>query len=91
MKLQTIILTVVIVLILAISAICQVLPAYNRMKENRREVAEKEELYNRYHAEYQTLDQHVHDLKNDPAAIEKEAREKYNHCRPGEIIYKPAE
>lgn len=33
------------------------------------------------------LKQHVDRLKNDPDAIEHEAREKLHYARPGEVIY----
>jgi cell division protein FtsB len=33
------------------------------------------------------LRQHVDHLKNDPDAIEHEAREKLHYARPGEVIY----
>ncbi|HXS78459.1 MAG TPA: septum formation initiator family protein [Terracidiphilus sp.] len=33
------------------------------------------------------LRQHVERLKNDPDAIEHEAREKLHYARPGEVIY----
>ena len=33
------------------------------------------------------LKQHVDHLKNDPDAIEHEAREKLHYARPGEVIY----
>ena len=33
------------------------------------------------------IKQHVERLKNDPDAIEHEAREKLHYARPGEVIY----
>jgi cell division protein FtsB len=33
------------------------------------------------------LQQHVSDLKDDPDAIEREARERLHYARPGEVIY----
>jgi cell division protein FtsB len=37
--------------------------------------------------ENQHLAHHVDALKNDPKAIEKEAREQLRYARPGEVIY----
>src|SRR6185312_17247102 len=37
--------------------------------------------------ENQRLTQRVDSLKNDPKAIEKEAREQLRYARPGEVIY----
>ena len=34
------------------------------------------------------LKAHINHLKNDPDAIEYEAREKLHYARPGEVIYK---
>ena len=39
------------------------------------------------HQENQRLQQQVEGLKNDPAAIEKEAREQLRYARPGEKVY----
>jgi len=33
------------------------------------------------------LQQHIQDLKNDPDAIEHEARERLHYARPGEVIW----
>ena len=37
--------------------------------------------------ENQRLEQHIHALKNNPEAIEKQARDQLHLTRPGEIIY----
>lgn len=33
------------------------------------------------------MSQHIRDLKSDPKAIEREAREQLRYARPGEVIY----
>ncbi len=58
-------------------------------------------VYEHKRAQYQQLDQQIQDLqtentklsqdvkelKNDPKAIEKEAREQLRYARPGEVVY----
>lgn len=58
-------------------------------------------VYEHKRAEYQKLDQQIQDLqaendrlnhsvkelKSDPKAIEKEAREQLRYARPGEVVY----
>jgi cell division protein FtsB len=60
-------------------------------------------VYRQKKAEYQSLQKEIGDLQhendsftqqiksleNDPAAIEKEAREQLHYARPGEVIYVP--
>ena len=41
----------------------------------------------RIQKENEALSQRIQNLKSDPAAIEKEAREQLRYARPGEVIY----
>jgi len=71
----------------AIISLALLLPAFHKLRKMKIRVAELEtELSDRID-ECHRLNKLVYDLKNNPNAVEKVAREKFSLCRPGEVIY----
>ena len=60
---------------------------YLTLRARRREVRQLESEVRRLAEENQRLDREVNRLRNDPAAIERVAREEMKLARPGEVIY----
>jgi cell division protein FtsB len=60
---------------------------YLTLRARQREVRQLENEVRRLTEEKQRLDREVNRLRNDPAAIERVAREEMKLVRPGEIIY----
>lgn len=85
-KVLTAVIYVLLVLVLIVSGIL-VLPAYRKYKQTKQDVISLRDDLDRVRAEYLTLQQEVHDLQHNAAAVEKVAREKYHLCRDGEVIY----
>jgi cell division protein FtsB len=62
----------------------------NGMLTYQRKRAESKQLQQeieRLQQENSKLTQHIRELKSDPKAIEREAREQLRYARPGEVIY----
>jgi cell division protein FtsB len=59
----------------------------NNYEEKRSEDKALKQQINSLQRENGQLKDHVGRLKNDPDAIEFEAREKLHYARPGEVIY----
>ena len=85
-KVLTAVIYVLLVLVLIVSGIL-VLPAYQKFKHTKQDVANLRADLDRVKGEYLTLQQEVHDLQHNASAVEKVAREKYHLCRDGEVIY----
>lgn len=60
---------------------------YLTLRARQREVRQLENEVRRLTEENHRLDREVNRLRNDPAAIERVAREEMKLARPGEIIY----
>ncbi len=58
--------------------------AYQR---KRAEYQKFQEEVNRLQKENDRISQQVRELKSDPKAIEREAREQLRYARPGEVVY----
>ena len=58
--------------------------AYQKKKAEYRSLQKDVEKVQK---ENDDLSQRINNLKSDPAAIEKEAREQLRYARPGEVIY----
>lgn len=84
-KIQTVVIALLLLIVLTCSTI-QVIPTYLKMKEAKREVAEKTAQLERIRAEVHSYQQDIHDLEHKPSATEKIAREKFNYCRDTETI-----
>ncbi|HXB21664.1 MAG TPA: septum formation initiator family protein [Candidatus Solibacter sp.] len=56
-------------------------------EQKRREQRELNQQIESLRKQNDFLDQQIKALKNDPQAIEKEAREKLRYARPGEVVY----
>jgi len=56
-------------------------------EQKRREQRELSRQIESLVKQNKSLDQQIKALKNDPQAIEKEAREKLRYARPGEVVY----
>jgi cell division protein FtsB len=63
------------------------LPVYADFRDAKRaeEKLNEELLYLDY--EFREVQEEIHALKNNPKAVERVAREKFNWCRPEEKIY----
>ena len=85
-KVLTAVIYVLLVLVLIVSGILE-LPAYQKFKHTKQDVANLRADLDRVKGEYLTLQQEVHDLQHNASAVEKVAREKYHLCRDGEVIY----
>lgn len=59
----------------------------NNYEQKRAQNRELQQQINSLQQENGNLKDHVARLKNDPDAIEFEAREKLHYTRPGEVIY----
>ena len=62
----------------------------NGMLAYRQKVAEYHQLQQQIQqaqVENEKLQERIKQLKSDPQAIEREAREKFRYARPGELIY----
>ena len=78
-----------IVALVAVTCLCvyMLLPAYSDYNRARSEIRELEENNLRLELESRRLRDSIHDLQNDPKAIERIAREKLGWCREDEKIY----
>ncbi len=74
--------------ILLLVAFAVLMPAYKKMKEKQSEIYELEKQLAEKKAEIQELKEELNGLDSNPDTVEKVAREKYNLCREGEIVYK---
>ena len=69
-------------------SVAMVHPVYSNYRKMEKYVEAKKREYNELREEKLTLLSEVHDLEQDPEAIEKVARERFNMCKEGEIIIK---
>ena len=60
---------------------------YLQMRQRQREVRQLDLEIRHLQQENQRLEQGIQKLRNDPAAIERIAREEMKLARPGEIIF----
>lgn len=72
----------------AVISFALVFPAYHERGKMRALVAQRQAELDRKNAECKERKRLLEDLDNNPKAIEKVAREKYNLHRSGDIIYK---
>ena len=56
-------------------------------ERKRAETKQLQKEIDRLQDENLRMTQHIRELKSDPKAIEKEAREQLRYARPGEVIY----
>ena len=81
--------------ILVLLLICVALIVHNVFSQNgylasrrqRKELHELEQKIQQIKVENQELDHENHELKSNPAAVERLAREQYGLAKPGEKIY----
>lgn len=78
---------ILVILTIGVGFFLQVVPVYRKMKQAELAVAEKTATRDRLRAELHSLQQEVHDLEHERAAIEKVAREKFHLCKEDEQIY----
>ncbi len=74
--------------ILLVLAFAILMPIFDKMRKTQATIYELENELASKKAEIQMLREEFHGLHSDPETIEKVAREKYNFCRSGEIIYR---
>ncbi len=77
----------VVVVALIISFEWILVPAYRKKVSMEKKLQEKREINEQLSGEIMAFQREIHDLEHNPAATEKVAREKFNYCREGEIIY----
>jgi cell division protein FtsL len=85
-KLLKLFIYLLLFLVLVISGI-MVVPAYRKYRRTEQDVEMLQAELDRVKGEYLTIQQEVHDLQHNAAAVEKVAREQYHLCRDGEVIY----
>jgi cell division protein FtsL len=61
---------------------------YLAMRRSREQIEELRGQIEKLNQENQALAEHINELKTDPEAIEKIAREEMGLARPGEMIFK---
>lgn len=71
----------------AIASLTLLLPASRRLNLARERMATLETELAARNREVAEMRQFLHDLKDNPRAVEKVAREKFGLCREGETIY----
>ena len=64
-----------------------IFPAYNNLKKMTVRVSDLEKELEKRKNECSLLRRQLYDLQNNPKAVEKVAREKYNMCAEGETVY----
>ncbi|HEX5412655.1 MAG TPA: septum formation initiator family protein [Terriglobia bacterium] len=60
---------------------------YMTLRREKKDYTALQEQIHKVSKENQQLEQKIHALKNNPDAIEKQARDQLRMARPGEIIY----
>ncbi|TAM81027.1 MAG: septum formation initiator family protein [Acidobacteria bacterium] len=60
---------------------------YMTLRREKKEYTSLQQQIQTISKENQQLDQKIHALKNNPAAVEKQARDQLRLARPGEVIY----
>lgn len=73
--------------VFAVVAFALLFPAYNNLKKMEIKLSELESKLDTKKAECTELRKRLNELENNPKAIEKIAREKFNMCKKDEIIY----
>ena len=63
------------------------LKSWRNLNEMKGRVSKLEEELRRKNIDYMELRQEIYNLKNNPHAVEKVAREKYKLAKEGETIY----
>ncbi len=91
MKKYQIIIFILVFLTVLVGVAAQVVPVYRKRQQMQIEVAEKKAELERVRGELSVLQMEIDELERKPAATEKVARERFNYCREGEIIYDYAE
>ena len=64
------------------------LPSYTKLQDLKQRNLDFEEKTVKLQQEVESLNQRLYRLENDPAYLEKVAREKMGVARKGEVIYK---
>ncbi|HET7099964.1 MAG TPA: septum formation initiator family protein, partial [Terriglobia bacterium] len=60
---------------------------YLTLRHEKKEYTALQQQVQAVSVENQQLEQKIHTLKNNPAAVEKQARDQLHLAKPGEIIY----
>jgi len=77
----------VVIIAVAIVSLAFLLPAYHQRNQMKTRVAELEMELAERDREAAAMRQFLHDLQNNPRAVEKVAREKFGLCQEGELIF----
>lgn len=77
----------VVIAAVAIVSLVFILPASHRLNQMKSRVAQLEEELAARRREAVEMEQFLRDLRDNPRAVEKVAREKFGLCRPDEVIY----
>lgn len=76
---------VILVVVFAVSLVL-IIPVWDDYQTASREVVDLQEQLRAYEAEYLTLQQEIHDLEHNPAAITAVARGKFHLQYPNETV-----
>lgn len=60
---------------------------YMTLREQKKEYRQLQQQIQTISGQNQQLEQKIHALKNNPEAVEKQARDQLHLAKPGEIIY----
>ena len=74
-------------LMLTVAVSAMLLKSWKNLNEMKAKVSKMEEELRQKNIDYMELRQEIYNLKNNPHAVEKVAREKYRMARKGETIY----
>ena len=75
-------------IVIIIASAAMIWPVYRKHQKIKDYVGELNDELKRKTAEAVELNKLVHELENDPDAIEKVARERFGMCKPGEAVLK---
>ena len=87
MKFVHALIVVIVAITIVVGAFAMLVPVYKKMRQAEQTVRVKREIHEQLRGEIMTIPQEIHDLEHNSSATEKIAREKFNYCREGEIIY----
>ena len=74
-------------LMLTIAVGIMLIKSWKNLNNMKAKVSKMEEELRQKNIEYMELRQEIYNLKNNPHAVEKVAREKYKLARKGETVY----
>ena len=77
----------VLALVLLVGAGLWLFPAWQDYAKTREAIVDVQAQSLQHQAENEALKTEIHQLRTDPRAIERVARDKFGYCRPQEKVY----